>query len=475
METPKLPPDPTPPDPTPPDDAPPTTAVADTFAAMIDAVAAAERIARFGHALRAEAIDRARLWTETTDLTVPTTGGPRWSPKVAAHRVLTTELACALRISERAAETLIAESTALLHDLPATLDALRDGRIGYRHAQVLIDHTTTLPKAGVTAVEEAVLPRAESLTVPKLDRATRTLRERLHPESITTRHLRSVADRHVETCPAQDGMAWLHAFLPAPEVTGIANRLRDIADQLKAEPGEERTRTQLIADAFTDLLLDGTTTTASTEQEAGAGQPAGIGETAERAPSRRIDTPIGTGIRPRVLVTVPILTLLGRSAEPGALEGYGPIDPDTARRLAGRAPSFTRILTHPETGAVLSVGRDRYAVPKDLRTWLRVRDETCRFPGCNRSAGRADVDHVTDWQYGGGTDHGNLVHLCRSHHRIKHHTAWSSTATGGGRVRWLAPSGHSYDTEPATHIATPKTTALKMRSRPAPIPDDPPF
>jgi Domain of unknown function (DUF222) len=459
METPKFPPDPTPPDPTPPDDAPPTTAVADTFSAMIDAVAAAERIARFGHALRAEAIDRARLWTETTDLSVPTTGGPRWSPKFAAHRVLTTELACALRVSERAAETLIAESTALLHDLPATLDALRDGRIGYRHAQVLIDHTTTLPKAGVTAVEEAVLPRAVELTVPKLDRATRTLRERLHPESITTRHLRSVADRHVETCPAQDGMAWLHAFLPAPEVTGIGNRLRNIAEGLKGEPGEERTRTQLIADAFTDLLLDGTTTTASAEDES----------------SRRIDAPIGTGIRPRVLVTVPVLTLLGTSEEPGTLEGYGPIDPDTARRIAARAPSFTRILTHPETGAVLSVGRDRYTVPKDLRTWLRVRDETCRFPGCNRSAGRADVDHVTDWQHGGGTDHGNLVHLCRSHHRIKHHTAWSFTATGAGRIRWLAPSGHSYDTEPATPMTRPKPTALKMRSRPAPIPDEPPF
>ncbi len=441
----------------------------DTFSAMIDAVTAAERIARFAHALRAEAIDRARLWTEATDLSVPTTGGPRWSPEVAGRRVLVTELACALRISERAAENLVAESSALLHDLPATHEALRGGRIGYRHAQVLIDHTARLPPAGVTAVEEAVLPKAEHLTVPKLDRAARELRERLHPESIEERHTKSVAGRRIETCPARDGMAWLNAFLPAPEVLGIENRLRDIAEQLKGEPGEERTRTQLMADAFTDLLLDGTTTAVPDPPARDSG------EAAEEKSDRRIDAPIGVGIRPRVLVTVPVLTLLGRSEEPGSLEGYGPIDADTARRIAARAPSFTRILTHPETGAVLSVGRDRYAVPKDLRTWLRVRDETCRFPGCNRNAGRADVDHVTDWQYGGGTDYGNLVHLCRSHHRVKHHTAWSSTSAGSGRVRWLAPSGHEYETGPATHIRVLEGKRLQVQGSRPPTPEEPPF
>ena len=251
-------------------------------------------------------------------------------------------------------------------------------------------------------------------------------------------------------------MVWLNAFLPAPEVFGIENRLRDIAEQLKGEPGEERTRTQLTADAFTDLLLDGTTTAAAAN-----------GEAEETTSFRRIDVPIGTGIRPRVLVTVPVLTLLGRSEGPGTLEGYGPIDAATARRIAARAPSFTRLLTHPGTGAVLSVGRDRYAV--------RVRDETCRFPGCNRSVGRADVDHVTDWQYGGGTDYGNLVHLCRSRHRVKHHTAWSSTSPGGGKVRWLAPSGHEYETAPATSIQPPKRKRLQVQGSPPPMPDDPPF
>lgn len=134
--------------------------------------------------------------------------------------------------------------------------------------------------------------------------------------------------------------------------------------------------------------------------------------------------PLGD-IKPQVAVTIPVMTLLGHSDEPGDLAGHGPIDADTARRLAAQAPSFLRILTHPETGTVMSVGRDRYAVPADLRSWLRLRDETCRFPGCSRRAQRCDIDHVKDWAHGGATDHRNLIHLCRKHHRLKHTTGWT--------------------------------------------------
>ena len=81
---------------------------------------------------------------------------------------------------------------------------------------------------------------------------------------------------------------------------------------------------------------------------------------------------------------MPVLSLLGRSGEPAEVEGVGPIDIETARMLAADALSFVRVLTHPETGAVLSVGRDRYRIPEDLRRAMRVRDVTCRFSGCRR-------------------------------------------------------------------------------------------
>ncbi|HOB58031.1 MAG TPA: HNH endonuclease signature motif containing protein, partial [Rhodoglobus sp.] len=154
----------------------------------------------------------------------------------------------------------------------------------------------------------------------------------------------------------------------------------------------------------------------------------------------------------RVLVTVPVLTLLGVSDEPATLEGYGPIDHDTAMRLAATAPSFTRLLTHPETGAVLSVGRDRYTVPADLRTWLRVRDGTCRFPGCSRAARICEIDHTQDWLHNGQTAHENLAHLCPAHHRLKHQTRWTVTQSAGGVLNWTSPNGRDYATEPETRM-----------------------
>lgn len=223
-------------------------------------------------------------------------------------------------------------------------------------------------------------------------------------------------------------MAWLTAHLPAEQAIGAYRRLTEIASGLAA-PDEPRTLTQRRADVLADLLIDGV-------------MP---------------DTGIGRGVRATVLVTVPVLSLLSQAEVTGApsssLEGYGPISTEVARRLAAHAPSFVRLLTHPETGTVLSVGRDRYAVPRDLRLWLRIRDETCRFPGCGRSAANSDIDHTVDWQHSGATRHDNLAHLCEAHHQLKHHTLWRVNQAGGGVLEWRAPSGRRYRTEPAVRLA----------------------
>jgi hypothetical protein len=150
---------------------------------------------------------------------------------------------------------------------------------------------------------------------------------------------------------------------------------------------------------------------------------------------------------------VPVLSLLGHSNEPATLEGYGPIDIDSASRLAADAPSFIRMLTDPESGTVLSVGRTRYSVPGDLRRYLRFRDGTCRFPGCNRAARRSDIDHTKAWEHNGYTEHNNLAHLCPMHHHVKHYTGWTVKHAGdGGVLEWKSPSGRTYTTHPENYI-----------------------
>ena len=364
----------------------------------------------------------------------------RWDAAMIAEREFVTELACTLRLPVRSTETLIAESQALMHDLPATRTALQNGSITYRHAQVLINQAWSLPAEALAGFEQALLKSAPHLTVSNLKHRARVLRERLHPESIKARHQKSVADRKVFFEPEPDGMASLHWYDSAEKVKAAYDRLTVTAMSSQC-PEEARTLTQLRADTFADLILDGVTASG-----------------------------VGKGIRGTVHVTVPVLTLLGHSEEPGHLEGYGPIDPDTAREIAARAPSFIRILTHPETGVVLSVGRTRYKVPKHLRRYLRVRDETCRWPGCGRAAAHSDLDHTLDWQFEGLTAHDNLAHLCPADHALKSETRWSYVHLADGTLEWTSPTGRTFVSEPATLIRPPdKRPRSKDDSGPVPV------
>jgi hypothetical protein len=194
-------------------------------------------------------------------------------------------------------------------------------------------------------------------------------------------------------------------------------RLDATAAHLADAADEQRTLAQLRADIAADLLLTG----------AAASVPA---------------------VTTSVAVTVPVLTLLGVAELPGTLEGYGPIDADTARRLAGRAPSFQRILTHPITGSILDIDRRSYRPPADLKRWLGVRDEFCTFAGCGRRAADCDLDHRVAWADGGRTSADNLAHLCRHHHRLKHEGGWGCERAPAGGSRWTSPTGAVHDPDP---------------------------
>lgn len=145
-----------------------------------------------------------------------------------------------------------------------------------------------------------------------------------------------------------------------------------------------------------------------------------------------------------------MLTLLGASSEQAILDGYGPIDLDTAKRLAGSATSWVRILTHPVTGTVLDVDRTTYRVPKALKRWLGVKHPVCTFAGCGRLARDCHSDHLLDWQYGGKTADINLAPQCERHHRLKHASTWivdKDPITGA--IVWTSPTGHIADGDPA--------------------------
>ncbi|MCD5346518.1 HNH endonuclease signature motif containing protein [Agromyces sp. S2-1-8] len=363
-----------------------------------------------------------------------------------ARRSVVAELAAALRTPERTMQREIDEAWVLSNQLPATLSALRRGELTMQHARVIVGAGCDLAdRPRVRAeLDERLAALGADLTAAKLRVKARRLREELLAETTSERHRAARETRRVEFEPATDGMAWLHVLLPAADALSIFVRLDDAAHtaagaDVRGVSGrvggagrgdEDRNHEQLRADFAGDLLRFGLLPAGDRGAEAIA------------------------SARATVHVTVPVFTLMGLDETPGHLDGYGPIDADTARRLTATAPSFTRLLTHPVTGAVLDVDRASYRPPADLRRWLRVRDGTCRFPGCNRPAGRSEIDHTRDYADGNPTAHDNLAHLCAGHHHLKHETAWSVVHRGGGILEWRSSSGRVYATHPAEPIPT---------------------
>ena len=396
-------------------------------AQFVDRVLYLEKIIAWAQASKAEVLTEAWDYTTNTAETGRPLSGPGhehdWDATFAAQQGLVAEMACALRIPNGTASGLLQESRQLVVERPDTLTALRTGDISLRHARRLLDQLGSVPRPARAALEAVLLPHAKRLTPTQFEGKARKLRERFHPDSITVRRAKCLSDRKVLFFPDKDGMATLWLRGAGDDLQAVYTRVTDAALSLQG-PGEERTLSQLRADVAVDLLQQGVT---------GSG--------------------LGAGLTANVNITVPVLTLMGKSEEPADLEGYGPIDPETARRLAGTATSFLRILTHPHTGIVIDVSQDPFRVPASLKKYLRLRDGTCRFPGCNRSAGHSDLDHTIDKQFGGPTTATNLHFLSPAHHNLKHFSDWKAIADPDGTLHWTSPAGKHYATDPATRIS----------------------
>lgn len=103
----------------------------------------------------------------------------------------------------------------------------------------------------LAAFEDAVVPVAREKTVSGLKRTLRQFTDTLAPETLVQRHRKAYAERHIVVAPADDGMAYLTAYLSAVHATAIENRLTDTASSLRAS-AELRTKTQLMVDVLLD-------------------------------------------------------------------------------------------------------------------------------------------------------------------------------------------------------------------------------
>lgn len=346
------------------------------------------------------------------------------------ERSVRLELAAAMRVTEHAAADLLWFAGALLQRYPRAHDALASSRITERHARILAE---LLDQAGPEIAErlaEEALTLAVAHPVGTFRRKLRDLIERDQTRTLESRHTEALAQRRVIIEAGADGMGWLHLHAPMVEIAAIHARITGQAKPIASHPDEDRILDQVRADVACDLLIDGDT---------------------------RLLPPEVRGIRPTVAVTVPVLSLLERDpdaegVEPPMVEGIGPITIPQAKQLCGSADGWMRVLTHPESGIVLSVGRDRYKPPPGLARLVKWRAGRCMAPGCHQPTERCEIDHTLAWEHGGHTCLGNLCPLCKGHHTLKHHGGWTVEHLPRGALKWTSPSGRTYTVEPERRI-----------------------
>ncbi|MFC1611368.1 DUF222 domain-containing protein [Myxococcota bacterium] len=119
------------------------------------------------------------------------------------------------------------------------------------------------------------------------------------------------------------------------------------------------------------------------------------------------------------------------------LEDGATIAADTMRRLSCDADVLA--VVHGPEGEPPASGRRTRKASGRLRCALWQRDQGCVFPGC--ACHRfLHAHHVRHWADGGPTHLGNLILLCRFHHRLVHEGGFSVEQTPDG-LRFSDPRG----------------------------------
>lgn len=309
---------------------------------------------------------------------------------------------------------LVRTARALHAELPLTRAGLWAGRLSWAQAATLARTVLVTParRAAVAADggEATLVEVAATVAVSDLPRVLGGWAHGVDAAGVEADEREVFAQRRV-TLAATFGGCWhLEGLLDPVGGAALAAALDAVVGASLGAQGEDRTVTQVRADALVDL--------ARRALEAG-------------------DVPQAGGLRPQVFVHVSGETLAGAPASPGAevSPGEGMVSGRLASWLACDA-ALTPVAWDSD-GRLLDLGRTTRTVPVPLRRAVVARDRRCVFPGCGRSAGWCEAHHVVWWTRGGATALDNLCLLCRYHHRLVHEHDLAITPATNGASGWV--------------------------------------
>ena len=389
----------------------------------------AELIDAMGAAARAESAAIARRLAAVGELyarrSAELAGSGLWCAD--PFEAVAAEVSAAQNIGRGRAGSQIRYARELREHLPLVAAVFANGDIDFRMVTTIINRTATVDSAVIADVDTALArltPRWTKLSVPKLiDRIDQWIAKfdadgvRVPPQTGDS--------CFVNVTPSGPGLGEIWARIHATDAAAFDQRLDALAATVcKNDP---RSSQQLRGEAVGALA-------------AGADRMA--------CQCGSADCPMAAAAAvPQVVIHLLAeqSTVDGTSNNPGYLAKFGIQPADAVRGLASRADC--RPLSRP--GAEPAPG---YRPPVALAEFIRWRDLTCRWPGCDAPAERCDIDHTVPYADGGPTHAANLKNYCRTHHLIKTFYCgpggWTEQQCADGAIILTSPTGHQYMTQP---------------------------
>ena len=320
-----------------------------------------------------------------------------------------------------------------LDDMPATAQALAEGRIGSEAADTVVRAARDTTLGSPDVVEDTLLPVAVDTTPEDLRAEVRRREQQVEPDAMLRDERRQHARRRLSVTRRDDGVWDLYARLTGEVGTRVRAWLDafEVPDPKDTPPEQRRRPEQRLADAFDTAV----------SAALGAGT----------APQT------GGVVRPHLSVIVDVTTFDADLTDPddpdrpvapgdalwtvlpgGEVEWGGALSPQAIRRLCCDA-AVSRVVMAGES-QVLDAGRATRQWSAAQRRAVRARDRHCRGPDCRRPIGWTEIHHLQWWRNDGHTAIDNGLSLCHGCHRLVHDVGWHAELdVTTGAVTWTSP------------------------------------
>ncbi|BDB42545.1 hypothetical protein Mkiyose1665_06450 [Mycobacterium kiyosense] len=359
------------------------------------------------------------------------TGNELWA--IDTMEAVAAEVAAALRIGQTRAVGKVRYARAMRERLPQTAQVFSAGDIDAAAFGIIVFRTDAIEDPEVLARVDALIAanvtRWPSLSKYRLAAQVDKIVVGADVDALRRRQQRH-RGREILISEDGDGIALIEGSLATPDALALDQRLTAMAATVC--PNDPRTRDERRADALGALAAG-----------------------ADRLGCRcgRPDCAAGQR-KPAAPVVIHVIaeqaTLDGTGATPASVIGAeGLITPELLAELAVTARQLP--LVHPGFRAP----EPGYRPSKELADFVRARDLTCRWPGCDVPATRCDIDHSIPHADGGPTHAANLHCKCRTHHLVKTFWGWREQQLADGTIIFTSPGGDTHVTTPGSALLFP--------------------